>query len=34
MIYFREKELSEIREEVDVVKVTASIDDLKNKFGA
>lgn len=32
MIYFREKEVSEIKEVVEE-KVTASFDDLKNKFG-
>ena len=33
MIYFREKEVSEIKEEADEVKVTVSFDDLKNKIG-
>jgi len=33
MIYFREKEVSEIKEEVAEEKVTASFDDLKNNFG-
>jgi len=33
MIYFREKEVSEIKEEVAEVKATVSFDDLKNKFG-
>ncbi len=33
MIYFRKKEVHEIIEELDEKKVTASFDDLKNKFG-
>jgi hypothetical protein len=33
MIYFREKEVTEIKEEVAEEKITASFDDLKNKFG-
>ena len=33
MIYFREKEVSEIKEEVAEEKVSAPFDDLKNKFG-
>jgi len=33
MIYFREKEVSEIKEEVAEEKVTASFDDLKNNIG-
>ena len=33
MIYFREKEVNEIKEEVAEVKATVSFDDLKNKFG-